>query len=600
MRVWLGAVLLVVTLATSAAAQEGPSRWQVDRGPDGEVEARRDAHGNSSTYRRSDEGRKTTVTHDRNGAGSWQEVWIEDQGGSRVVEVVRPRASGLVDYLRVLRIFGLAPGKPLPESTRGWHLIDGHGRFIAESPFGRFEHVVLVRDDGIGRRETTTVLDRSLTIETVRSEDGLVARDTAGGWRMESYDDGRLLSARDEHGVIVRVERDELDRAVAYWLGELGVLRFSYEDSSPQWTVKELVDLRDGKVVFRWETATRPGTIGPDAQSVKSRPGAAIRLFVPGHGTIAEWDPMLYPEGVMVARLGDHPYALVPFDHDLDVVRSLTLFELATARGWDRIDYTRDHLFVHMTTDAADSDTAEQTAIIVLPRRSADDEQRIGESATLPFPQPRTGSDMRRQAAKLEVAPCGSENPDCTCITWDTGVSISCPEEGGDTGGDPPLGGGTGGSGGGGSSGGDGGDGGTDGGSGGTTTTLGNPPTPAQRSQLNRATPIAIERLQNRAGCARLFADLNRTNGQVVIELTTYRDWSNHDACGKGAPAFTTPNRLTVFLCPPFERLSVYDAAATLIHEALHSAGLTEKPNYPDAEMTTTEIQRMVDTACGL
>lgn len=92
----------------------------------------------------------------------------------------------------------------------------------------------------------------------------------------------------------------------------------------------------------------------------------------------------------------------------------------------------------------------------------------------------------------------------------------------------------------------------------------------------------------------------NRTNGQVVIELTTYRDWNTNSSCGCGAPAFTVPNHLTVFFCLPFERLSVNDAAATIIHEALHSAGLTEKPNYPNAEMNSSEIQRMVETACGL
>lgn len=438
MRVWQGAVLLVALAGVSAAAQRGPSGWQVESSPDGRLEVHRDRFGNWSTYQRSEDGRRRINTHYRNGAGRWQEMWIFDQQGERVAEVVQPGASGVADYVNVLRLFGLTPGKPIPGSKIEWESAGEPSHLSLKSPFGTFEHVDLGGADGILRRDTTTVLGRSLSVEVVSTEDDTLLRDNAGGWRTEHYDADALVSARDEYGPIIRMDRDEHGRAVAYWLGEVGVLRFTYEDGTPRWTAKELIDLRDGRVIFRWDTAIPPGAAGPDAESVKSRPGAAIRLFVPGHGSIAEWDPVLYPEGVMVARLGNDPYALVPFDRGLDVVRSLTLFEPFTARGWDRIDYTRDHLFVHMTTDAADSDTAEQTAIIVLPRRSAADEhERIGESASLPSSPGGAGIEPRRQTAKLEVVPCGSENPGCTRITWNSGSSISCPDEGGDTDGDP-------------------------------------------------------------------------------------------------------------------------------------------------------------------
>lgn len=406
MRPWLAAVVVALVAAIPAAAQKGPSGWQVETAPDGRLEVHRDGFGNWSTYQRSEDDRRRINTHYRNGAGRWQEMWIFDQQGERVAEIVQPGASGVADYVKVLRLFGLTPGKPIPGSVGGWESGDEPSRYGMASPFGKFELMNLDGAGGIERRETTTVLGRSFSVELVRTEDGTLLRDDAGGWRAERHDAEGLVSARDEYGPIVRVERDDRGRAVAYWLGELGVLRFTYGDASPQWTTKELIDLRDGQAVFRWDTTMPPGALGPDAQSVKSRPGAAIRLFVPGHGSIAEWDPVLYPEGVMVARLGNDPYALVPFERDLDLVRSLTLFELFTARGWDRIDYTRDHLFVHMTTDAADSDTAEQTAIIVLPRRSADHEdERIGESATFPSHCSGAGIEPRRQTAKLEVCP---------------------------------------------------------------------------------------------------------------------------------------------------------------------------------------------------
>lgn len=57
---------------------------------------------------------------------------------------------------------------------------------------------------------------------------------------------------------------------------------------------------------------------------------------------------------------------------------------------------------------------------------------------------------------------------------------------------------------------------------------------------------------------------------------------------------------MTVFLCQDFEDLPEHTAAAILIHEALHSAGMLELPKFQNATMTSRQIQEMVENACNL
>ena len=63
--------------------------------------------------------------------------------------------------------------------------------------------------------------------------------------------------------------------------------------------------------------------------------------------------------------------------------------------------------------------------------------------------------------------------------------------------------------------------------------------------------------------------------------------------------AYTFVGASTTWLCPDFKRLPIEHAALVLIHEALHHAGLTEKPHDQGA-MTSREINTMVTTACQL
>ncbi|HQT94581.1 MAG: hypothetical protein B7Z68_01875 [Acidobacteria bacterium 21-70-11] len=71
------------------------------------------------------------------------------------------------------------------------------------------------------------------------------------------------------------------------------------------------------------------------------------------------------------------------------------------------------------------------------------------------------------------------------------------------------------------------------------------------------------------------------------------------DACQRGIAAFTVVRSPLSYLCAAYGTLETRHAAVTLIHEALHYAGLTERPSDP-LGLSTDEINRMVRVCCGL
>ena len=68
---------------------------------------------------------------------------------------------------------------------------------------------------------------------------------------------------------------------------------------------------------------------------------------------------------------------------------------------------------------------------------------------------------------------------------------------------------------------------------------------------------------------------------------------------GLGAAAFTLVGSPRTVVCPGFDRLAIEEAAVIVLHEALHSAGLGERPLDPDAP-NGGEINRLIRVACGL
>jgi hypothetical protein len=58
-------------------------------------------------------------------------------------------------------------------------------------------------------------------------------------------------------------------------------------------------------------------------------------------------------------------------------------------------------------------------------------------------------------------------------------------------------------------------------------------------------------------------------------------------------------NDTTVNVCTSFKNLGASSGAVILIHEELHSLGLTEKPGYPNATMDSGQITQLVMSYCG-
>lgn len=140
-----------------------------------------------------------------------------------------------------------------------------------------------------------------------------------------------------------------------------------------------------------------------------------------------------------------------------------------------------------------------------------------------------------------------------------------------------------------------------DDGNGGTPDAGGMPLTPQESQLLNQAKSVGNNRLSTVASCEKMFDDLG-ANGSNIIAATTYRDGGGSSKCTSrpGAAAVTDIGGYTVFLCgSSFTRLSSNGAATIVIHEALHSAGMSENPPDPNAK-TSAEISAMVQANCSL
>lgn len=117
--------------------------------------------------------------------------------------------------------------------------------------------------------------------------------------------------------------------------------------------------------------------------------------------------------------------------------------------------------------------------------------------------------------------------------------------------------------------------------------------------QLPAAFRVALKRVRRLRSCRALFEHLD-ADGLEVLATTTYiyGETDRFRSVCDVACAFTTVGGSTVGLCSQFGRIPVEDAAQVLIHEALHGAGLSERPFDPDG-LTPDEIDEMVAHACG-
>lgn len=122
------------------------------------------------------------------------------------------------------------------------------------------------------------------------------------------------------------------------------------------------------------------------------------------------------------------------------------------------------------------------------------------------------------------------------------------------------------------------------------------------RSSVEVGYEIATQRVQEVESCSDLFAELGVDGKEVLARALYWPVFSHRDAtklCGGRNLAFTVVGSPMTFICSDFERLSDQEAAKIIIHEALHTAGLKESPQYRGHGVKTSrEINTMVAKNC--
>jgi hypothetical protein len=124
---------------------------------------------------------------------------------------------------------------------------------------------------------------------------------------------------------------------------------------------------------------------------------------------------------------------------------------------------------------------------------------------------------------------------------------------------------------------------------------------PLVNLKLQQAYPLALSRVQGVATCRALFDGLV-ADGVEKLTTTIYYAATRRlerSSCRSGSAALTIVGSPQTRLCQSFSRLSTDWAAMLLIHEALHFAGMGEKPLEPSG-MTSREINLLVRRGCDL
>lgn len=123
---------------------------------------------------------------------------------------------------------------------------------------------------------------------------------------------------------------------------------------------------------------------------------------------------------------------------------------------------------------------------------------------------------------------------------------------------------------------------------------------PELAGNLTRGFRLALQQVQRRSECAGLF-ESRGANGAVLLATTVYLMPSGVKSpilCREGVAAYTSLETPVTFLCPVFARVPRTAAATILLHEALHYAGMNERPRDPEG-LTPYQINALVSSACG-
>ena len=123
------------------------------------------------------------------------------------------------------------------------------------------------------------------------------------------------------------------------------------------------------------------------------------------------------------------------------------------------------------------------------------------------------------------------------------------------------------------------------------------------RLQVRQALTLAWRQLKHQPSCRQLFRNLDADGQKLLAQARVKRAEKTPHAhiCGQRLGVLGTEvGGRTIGVCADdFQRLDRHHAAALMLHEVLHHAGMTESPHDPDA-LTSREITRLVKRACDL
>lgn len=119
------------------------------------------------------------------------------------------------------------------------------------------------------------------------------------------------------------------------------------------------------------------------------------------------------------------------------------------------------------------------------------------------------------------------------------------------------------------------------------------------RSKLEAGFELALQRISAVPECRALFVELGADPFETLrtgLYFPVHHHFRAKTICGRNA-AYTYVGAASTFVCRDFARMSDKRAAMYVIHEALHHAGLSERPHDPAAR-TSSQINAMVVTKC--
>lgn len=123
---------------------------------------------------------------------------------------------------------------------------------------------------------------------------------------------------------------------------------------------------------------------------------------------------------------------------------------------------------------------------------------------------------------------------------------------------------------------------------------------PRDRERISVSFRIALDRVLEVPECGAMFTELgaeaSATLGRMYFHPIGWHELKP-DVCN-GSAVYTLVGGGPIWVCRRFSRLSDSQAAMLIIHEALHLAGLTERPRDANG-MTSAAINGMVSKRCG-